>query len=76
MSDAREALAVALRHAADRCCQCTDGHHDQVPPYGTDDDVRISRDDARKIADILTESGEQSGERDATPDEAHDIGYS
>lgn len=54
MSDnERKLLAEQLMWAADECCQCDDGHHEQAAPYGTDGDVRISRDDARRIASLL-----------------------
>ncbi len=51
----RAELATWFRSAADRCCQCTDGHHDWTPdyPYGTDGDVRVTRDLAREVADLL-----------------------
>lgn len=53
-SDALTVLREAVRWlltVAERCCQCTDGHHDQHYAYGTDSDVRISRDAARALAD-------------------------
>jgi hypothetical protein len=55
-TERRAELAVQLRQAAERCCQCTDGHHDWIPtyPYGTDGDVRMTRDLARELADLLT----------------------
>lgn len=47
-------VADWLRIAAEKCCQCTNGHHDQIEyPYGTEGDVRISRDLARTLADFL-----------------------
>ena len=49
------ALANQFRAAAERCCQCTDGHHDWTTehPYGTDDDVRMTPDGARRVAALL-----------------------
>lgn len=48
-------IARRLLTAAEKCCQCEDGHHDQIGlPYGTEADVRISRDTAREIAAALT----------------------
>ena len=51
----RQELARWFRLAAEKCCQCTDGHHDWSTsyPYGTDGDVRMTRDLAREIADLL-----------------------
>ena len=44
-----------LTGAAERCCQCTDGHHDQAARiHGTDQDVRVPRDTARHLASLLT----------------------
>ncbi len=48
----REA-AEWLRAVSEKCCECTDGHHDQSRAYGTESDVHISRDTARALADWL-----------------------
>lgn len=48
----REA-ATWLRGVSEKCCECTDGHHVQQYAYGTEDDVHISRDTARALADLL-----------------------
>lgn len=42
-----------LRGVSEKCCECTDGHHVQQYAYGTESDVRASRDTARAIADLL-----------------------
>ena len=39
----REA-ATWLRGVSEKCCECTDGHHVQQYAYGTEGDVRASRD--------------------------------
>ena len=50
---ARERLLAAadwMGAVSQKCCECTDGHHDQHRPFGTEADVRISRDTARALA--------------------------
>jgi hypothetical protein len=42
-----------LRGVSEKCCECTDGHHVQQYAYGTESDVRASRDTARALADLL-----------------------
>lgn len=55
-TDARGRLAERLTWAVEKCCQCTDGHHDwPANPYGTEGDVRMSRDDARMIVSLLAD---------------------
>lgn len=55
-TDARGRLAERLTWAVEKCCQCTDGHHDwPANPYGTEGDVRMSRDDARMIVALLAD---------------------
>lgn len=53
----REA-AKWLRGVSEKCCECTDGHHHQSFAFGTEADVRISRDTARALADWLAEAAE------------------
>lgn len=61
MSETKQTTDVAplreaahwLRVVSEKCCECTDGHHDQMPAYGTEADVHISRDTARALADWL-----------------------
>lgn len=38
-----------LQGVSEKCCECTDGHHVQQYTYGTEDDVRMSRDTARAL---------------------------
>lgn len=47
------AAATWVRGVSQKCCECTDGHHDWTCAYGTEGDVRISRDAARALADLL-----------------------
>jgi len=42
-----------LQGVSEKCCECTDGHHDQQYAYGTENDVHISRDTARALASWL-----------------------
>lgn len=52
MSAAERLIAAAdwLDGVSQKCCECTDGHHEQSRPFGTEDDVHISRDTARALA--------------------------
>lgn len=52
MNAAQRLIAAAdwMGAVSQKCCECTDGHHDQHRPFGTEADVRISRDTARALA--------------------------
>lgn len=55
-NDAAQTLRDAaewLQGVSEKCCECTDGHHDQQYAYGTEADVHVSRDTARALADLL-----------------------
>lgn len=45
------AAAEWMDSVSQKCCECTDGHHEQTYAFGTEDDVHISRDAARALAD-------------------------
>jgi hypothetical protein len=53
MGSAAERLNAAadwMDGVSQKCCECTDGHHEQSRPFGTEDDVHVSRDTARALA--------------------------